>query len=146
MIFAISRAPISRMFVAQRMADGASYSSVVSAKPACVLVTTSKPSRFNASPSRFVKYTLLSMRRDRKSTRLNSSHGYISYAVFCLKKKKTQETLYRSDTYETSNESILDTTRLRQNSVLRRLLRRPSESVHTRVEHASQMTALVVVD
>src|SRR2546429_5255171 len=28
-------------------------------------------------------------REDRKSTRLNSSHGYISYAVFCLKKKKT---------------------------------------------------------
>src|SRR2546429_9422278 len=26
---------------------------------------------------------------DRKSTRLNSSHGYISYAVFCLKKKQT---------------------------------------------------------
>src|SRR2546422_6930049 len=29
--------------------------------------------------------------QDRKSTRLNSSHGYISYAVFCLKKKKTKE-------------------------------------------------------
>src|SRR2546429_5963732 len=29
---------------------------------------------------------------DRKSTRLNSSHGYISYAVFCLKKKKRQIT------------------------------------------------------
>src|SRR6266550_7775613 len=29
-----------------------------------------------------------SAQRDRKSTRLNSSHGYISYAVFCLKKKK----------------------------------------------------------
>src|SRR5205809_3458545 len=28
------------------------------------------------------------IRTDRKSTRLNSSHGYISYAVFCLKKKK----------------------------------------------------------
>src|SRR5256884_7340269 len=27
-------------------------------------------------------------KKDRKSTRLNSSHGYISYAVFCLKKKK----------------------------------------------------------
>src|SRR2546422_7057176 len=27
-------------------------------------------------------------KEDRKSTRLNSSHGYISYAVFCLKKKK----------------------------------------------------------
>src|SRR2546429_7270363 len=31
-------------------------------------------------------------RRDRKSTRLNSSHGYISYAVFCLKKKKIRLT------------------------------------------------------
>src|SRR2546422_7211662 len=29
--------------------------------------------------------------RDRKSTRLNSSHGYISYAVFCLKKKNKTE-------------------------------------------------------
>ena len=28
---------------------------------------------------------------DRKSTRLNSSHGYISYAVFCLKKKKNKK-------------------------------------------------------
>src|SRR5687768_18110392 len=31
-------------------------------------------------------------RPDRKSTRLNSSHGYISYAVFCLKKKKKNKT------------------------------------------------------
>src|SRR2546429_3341797 len=31
---------------------------------------------------------------DRKSTRLNSSHGYISYAVFCLKKKRLLPTLY----------------------------------------------------
>src|SRR2546422_6866086 len=30
----------------------------------------------------------LPLEKDRKSTRLNSSHGYISYAVFCLKKKK----------------------------------------------------------
>src|SRR2546429_4091631 len=30
---------------------------------------------------------------DRKSTRLNSSHGYISYAVFCLKKKKKKTTI-----------------------------------------------------
>src|SRR2546422_6332291 len=34
--------------------------------------------------------------RDRKSTRLNSSHGYISYAVFCLKKKKKQNPTRRS--------------------------------------------------
>src|SRR2546422_4110273 len=33
---------------------------------------------------------------DRKSTRLNSSHGYISYAVFCLKKKKKVQALPRS--------------------------------------------------
>src|SRR2546422_7413101 len=31
---------------------------------------------------------------DRKSTRLNSSHGYISYAVFCLKKKKKFNTMF----------------------------------------------------
>src|SRR5687768_17728070 len=30
-------------------------------------------------------------RQDRKSTRLNSSHGYISYAVFCLKKKTEKD-------------------------------------------------------
>src|SRR2546429_7124095 len=34
---------------------------------------------------------------DRKSTRLNSSHGYISYAVFCLKKKKSTS-IYATDT------------------------------------------------
>src|SRR2546429_6363726 len=33
---------------------------------------------------------------DRKSTRLNSSHGYISYAVFCLKKKPTAHTSHRT--------------------------------------------------
>src|SRR2546429_7144653 len=47
---------------------------------------------FSANPSRVsTLYTGLSESMestDRKSTRLNSSHGYISYAVFCLKKKK----------------------------------------------------------
>src|SRR5205085_5066012 len=33
------------------------------------------------------------MSRDRKSTRLNSSHSQISYAVFCLKKKKKKKTI-----------------------------------------------------
>src|SRR5205809_4221429 len=36
--------------------------------------------------------TSVRSRRDRKSTRLNSSHGYISYAVFCLKKKNPYNT------------------------------------------------------
>src|SRR3989449_3948663 len=35
---------------------------------------------------------------DRKSTRLNSSHGYISYAVFCLKKKKRNSSPYEYGT------------------------------------------------
>src|SRR2546427_6282348 len=35
--------------------------------------------------------------RDRKSTRLNSSHSQISYAVFCLKKKKTKQTTYLNE-------------------------------------------------
>src|SRR2546422_7752269 len=34
-----------------------------------------------------IRQVLATEDRDRKSTRLNSSHGYISYAVFCLKKK-----------------------------------------------------------
>src|SRR5260221_3320915 len=37
-----------------------------------------------------------SLRQDRKSTRLNSSHTVISYAVFCLKKKKIHSTCQRS--------------------------------------------------
>src|SRR5688572_32772471 len=36
--------------------------------------------------------------RDRKSTRLNSSHSQISYAVFCLKKKKKKKTKYSKKT------------------------------------------------
>src|SRR5687768_17719200 len=41
----------------------------------------------------------LSVMQDRKSTRLNSSHGYISYAVFCLKKKKNISTDPTSSLY-----------------------------------------------
>src|SRR2546422_8219154 len=41
--------------------------------------------RLNAAEAKLDKAT---WGEDRKSTRLNSSHGYISYAVFCLKKKK----------------------------------------------------------
>src|SRR6266550_8465999 len=40
---------------------------------------------------------------DRKSTRLNSSHGYISYAVFCLKKKKQNTIQLSSSTTITAN-------------------------------------------
>src|SRR2546422_5228620 len=46
---------------------------------------------------------------DRKSTRLNSSHGYISYAVFCLKKKKKKkckQRLHQSKSMSYGLESI----------------------------------------
>src|SRR5205809_2644934 len=44
---------------------------------------------------------------DRKSTRLNSSHGYISYAVFCLKKKKTNIYLKQPRSVLTSHISTV---------------------------------------
>src|SRR5690348_17970333 len=40
---------------------------------------------------RAILFAVAQLGRDRKSTRLNSSHPSISYAVFCLKKKKTKE-------------------------------------------------------
>src|SRR2546422_6411346 len=44
--------------------------------------------------------------RDRKSTRLNSSHGYISYAVFCLKKKKKQANIIQPLTYDREQQLL----------------------------------------
>src|SRR2546426_8027841 len=46
-----------------------------------------------AEASRLVEVGHTASRVDRKSTRLNSSHLVISYAVFCLKKKKTKQSL-----------------------------------------------------
>src|SRR3712207_7428018 len=47
----------------------------------------------SARPSDFVPTEKLPNHQDRKSTRLNSSHANISYAVFCLKKKKNKKTV-----------------------------------------------------
>src|SRR5687768_17769275 len=57
--------------------------------PGCYIVQWSGPAdaRFRGHLSD-VGAQIISYVPDRKSTRLNSSHGYISYAVFCLKKKK----------------------------------------------------------
>src|SRR5205085_3414223 len=46
-------------------------------------------------------------RVDRKSTRLNSSHSQISYAVFCLKKKKISDDKYAGATVETAEKEAL---------------------------------------
>src|SRR5258708_13782154 len=53
--------------------------------PQCVIVTLSWP-----SGALLYDVTIEDQTQDRKSTRLNSSHQIISYAVFCLKKKKTK--------------------------------------------------------
>src|SRR2546430_4351503 len=44
--------------------------------------------------------------RDRKSTRLNSSHSQISYAVFCLKKKKKRKFVVESDDTHTCHSIV----------------------------------------
>src|SRR6266436_7956762 len=55
-----------------------------------------------AEPARHIR-----VHGDRKSTRLNSSHGYISYAVFCLKKKNTYQVAYSFYKSQNAAESIL---------------------------------------
>src|SRR2546422_8176361 len=56
-----------------------------------------KVRRLNAGRSAATVLRDLFTLSDRKSTRLNSSHGYISYAVFCLKKKKPAVPLHTSE-------------------------------------------------
>src|SRR2546427_8136678 len=54
-----------------------------------VVVASAKPASRAAKPETEGDAAVLeALRQDRKSTRLNSSHSQISYAVFCLKKKK----------------------------------------------------------
>src|SRR2546430_10582898 len=50
---------------------------------------------------------LLAYASDRKSTRLNSSHSQISYAVFCLKKKKNQTNVEQLSITARSDERIM---------------------------------------
>src|SRR2546428_10283035 len=49
---------------------------------------------------------------DRKSTRLNSSHDQISYAVFCLKKKKNQQSSYYLTRTDTSSRDLIHACRV----------------------------------
>src|SRR6266496_6085311 len=53
----------------------------------------------------------LRSKRDRKSTRLNSSHVEISYAVFCLKKKKIQHKITRHNKQESKRRKTKNRTR-----------------------------------
>src|SRR2546426_9199460 len=60
------------------------------ALPICRVLMSSSPGSSSSAPmpSAFIHSTSDVQSQDRKSTRLNSSHLVISYAVFCLKKKK----------------------------------------------------------
>src|SRR2546429_6298879 len=58
-----------------------------SAPSADGLLSRSRACAPTPTPARVPSAALPAAALDRKSTRLNSSHGYISYAVFCLKKK-----------------------------------------------------------
>src|SRR2546429_6950169 len=66
------------------------------------------------SPFRQLKIKKPAARRshktDRKSTRLNSSHGYISYAVFCLKNKKNKKNNQRCDSRNLAGPADISTT------------------------------------
>src|SRR3989449_7000778 len=68
----------------------------------CSSTAATKPTHFTVAPAQGPDAQPRQKRSkappDRKSTRLNSSHGYISYAVFCLKKKKTSPTPYETTT------------------------------------------------
>src|SRR5690625_7815358 len=61
------------------------------AKPGDILVVDVKGDTYRAVAGDFVVGMMQTLELDRKSTRLNSSHVAISYAVFCLKKKKKHE-------------------------------------------------------
>src|SRR2546422_6778931 len=69
----------------------------------------SQKTREMGHPESFNPATSMKHPGDRKSTRLNSSHGYISYAVFCLKKKNktTTQALSCSVNSARSNAAIV---------------------------------------
>src|SRR2546429_2541628 len=67
------------------------YTQTISAYCGCVCLLLTRSARNDKR-----KNVMTRRKGDRKSTRLNSSHGYISYAVFCLKKKKTKNNVLPS--------------------------------------------------
>src|SRR2546430_4890022 len=62
------------------------------------IATSARWRKQNGNDNRRQQRHLSRDERDRKSTRLNSSHSQISYAVFCLKKKKTRDRHVHSHT------------------------------------------------
>src|SRR2546429_5778888 len=84
----IRRPPTSTLFPYTTL-----FRSVHLSDPASLKATLEKKIRA-ALPSAMPRWSVETS-RDRKSTRLNSSHGYTSYAAFCLKKKRGLDVLVR---------------------------------------------------
>src|SRR5258708_29300539 len=88
------RPPIALFFFFNDTATTEIYTlSLHDALPICLFVQIDAAARLHAAQGLSIHRGLQSS-RDRKSTRLNSSHQIISYAVFCLKKKKPRRTTY----------------------------------------------------
>src|SRR3712207_7341001 len=84
----IRRPPRSTLFPYTTLFRSSCEASMSALTPALVTATRSG----SIFPCNRETYAASASRRDRKSTRLNSSHANISYAVFCLKKKKEAHT------------------------------------------------------
>src|SRR2546430_7322489 len=68
-------------------------------------------------------------KRDRKSTRLNSSHSQISYAVFCLKKKKKRKALYTTaERHQSAGEGLGNIIAMAELAVCLDIIQRRSHS------------------
>src|SRR2546422_6995402 len=94
----IDASPASRSATPTRSIPSATCCSAADRRPCTIAKMPATSTQYSTKGRRLSKQSSTRKRRkrkpdctkerDRKSTRLNSSHGYISYAVFCLKKKK----------------------------------------------------------
>src|SRR5687768_18171712 len=84
--------PYTTLFRSREVAAGCEYvlhqAALPSVARSVIDPVTAHRANVDATLNVLVAAREAGVERDRKSTRLNSSHGYISYAVFCLKKKK----------------------------------------------------------
>src|SRR2546422_7078242 len=84
----IRRPPRSTLFPYTTLFRSRTALKIIDSAGVGVLVYLRQEGRGIGLVNEIKSYALQDAGQDRKSTRLNSSHGYISYAVFCLKKKK----------------------------------------------------------
>src|SRR5688572_31719715 len=81
--------PYTTLFRSREI-EGMSYEDIAKAMDCPIGTVRSRIFRAREAIAEQLRPLLDTRKEDRKSTRLNSSHSQISYAVFCLKKKKTK--------------------------------------------------------